>query len=150
MVPIRKCLFGLVVLAALVGFAFSQVGVAQTPADSVKVAEAKDNFHRSVVQAAFQAQRDGKISRGDLIRLRVAMLSPAFRKHAEDLAVTQMASSGSESVGGEAVPVDVDGKIDRGNINWEAIGEFLKVLIPLIIQLMDAFSWLHGGGSVWV
>ena len=97
--------------------------------DEIKVIEAKagDTFHRNVIKAAVKAQRDGKISRKDLRRLRVAMLSPAFREQAKQLAVVQMLSSEQA----DQIP-RVDGQID-----WDKLGDFLERIWPLILQLLD-------------
>ena len=94
-----------------------------------------DRFHRALIQAAVKQVRDGKMKRGELIRLRVAMLSPAFRAQAEDLAVIQMSASGSD-----AVPMTPDGAVDRASIDWDALLAFLEKLIPLILKLISAFG----------
>lgn len=105
------------------------------PQDGQRVETSVDRFHRALIAAAAKQVRDGKMKRGDLIRLRVAMLSPSFRKQAEDLAVIQMAASGSDGV-----PVGDDGRIDRASIDWDALFAFLEKLLPLILQLIDALS----------
>ena len=103
----------------------------------IPIEEVKDNpFHREVVKAAVAAQRAGKITRIELMKLRVAMLAPAFRERAEDLALTQMAASGEE------VPFKVadDGSIDRASIPWNDIAAFLERLVPIILMLLKAFG----------
>jgi hypothetical protein len=105
-------------------------------AESV-VAEARSDFHRALIVAARNRVKAGEMSRRDLMRLRIAMLSPAFAEHAEDLAVIQMSASGSDDV-----PLDASGQVDRARIDWEAIAAFLERLVPLIIQLIGIF----GGG----
>lgn len=105
--------------------------------DGQVVETSTDRFHRALLKAAAERVKDGKMKRVDLVRLRVAMLSPAFRKHAEDLAVTQMAASGSENV-----PIGEDGVIDRASIDWDAILAFLKEFIPILMELIKAFSVL--------
>ena len=102
-----------------------------------EVMEAETGFHRALIVAGRNRVKSGEMKRGELIRLRVAMLSPAFRDAAEDLAVIQMAASGSDNV-----PLDAEGQIDRAQIDWDAIIAFLEKLIPLIIKLIGIF----GGG----
>jgi hypothetical protein len=101
-------------------------------------------FHQALIRAAMKAQQEGKIKRVELIRLRLAMMSPAFRQHAEDLAIIQMAASGSDSV-----TLTDTGKIDRASIDWEKFLAFLEKLIPIILQLIDAFSFQYHFSQVF-
>lgn len=101
----------------------------------VKEVAAGDNFHRVVIETAVKQVKAGTMKRRELLKLRVAMLSPAFREAAEDLAVTQMAASGSD-----AIPLTPDGAIDRASIDWDAIIAFIEKLIPLIMRLMEIFG----------
>jgi hypothetical protein len=122
--------------------------VAVSPAKSAPVAVSFDlgespivetsagTFHGAVIQAAVQAQKAGKINRRDLITLRVAMLSPAFRSHVEDLALVQVAASGEDA----PFKVNADGSIDRTSIDWQGLASFLEKLVPLIIMLLKAFG----------
>ena len=93
------------------------------------------SFHRSVLVAMRKSVRAGKMKRVDALRVRVALLSPAYRKHAEDLAVTQMAFSGSD-----AVPLNDSGQVERAAIDWTALGDFIERLIPLLLQLLEIFG----------
>ncbi len=94
-------------------------------------------FHKGIVKAARQARKAGTITRGQQTKVQVAMLSPAFRKHAEDLAVIQMAFSGSDEV-----PMTEAGFVDRAAIDWDGLILFLEKLIPLILQLLEIFGGL--------
>jgi len=109
----------------------------ETPTVADEVADSSPAFHRALIIAAQQKVKAGEMTRGELLRLRVAMMSPAFRNAAEDLAVIQMGASGSENV-----PVGEDGEIERASINWDAIIKFLRELIPIIMDLIKIF----GGG----
>lgn len=95
-----------------------------------------NNFSRAIVKAAVAAQRSGTISRVDLFRLRVAMLSPSFRQQAEELAIIQMAASGEET----PFQYAEDGTIIRTAIDWEGLAAFLEKLLPLILTLLKAFG----------
>lgn len=88
------------------------------------------SFHRSIIKAALVAQERGEISRLDVIRLRFAMLSPAFRKHAEDLAVLQMYFHDGN------LPLNVDGTVNRSNIDWSKLMEYLIKLLPLFLEIL--------------
>lgn len=117
---------------------FGQDQVVTAAGQVASIQAASDNFHRSVIKAASKAVRDGKLKRVDLVRLRVAMLSPAFRERALDLAVIQMSASGADGL-----ELDENGLIDRASIDWEAFAAFLEKLLPLILQLIQAFGTLE-------
>lgn len=119
---------------------FSLLGAAAVPSspaaaqgdDEIKVIEAAagDNFHRNVIRSAVKLQKEGKIKRSELLRLRVAMISPAFRENAKELAKIQMLSSENA----EAIPMVGEG------IDWDALLAFIEKLIPLILKLIDAIT----------
>ncbi len=111
------------------GHAQTTITPANAPASSQVIG--RSDFHKGVVKAVGAAVRKGELSRSASIRIRVAMLSPAFRKHAEDLAVIQMAFSGDD------VPVNDDGTLNRAGINWEELIIFLEKLLPLILKLLE-------------
>ena len=103
----------------------------------IPIEEVKDNpFHREVIKAAVGAQRAGKITRIELMKLRVAMLAPAFRERAEELALIQVSSSGEEL----PFKFNEDGSIDKASINWEGLAAFLERLVPIILMLLKAFG----------
>lgn len=113
---------------------FEPIELLDTDRSSLVDVAAETPFAKTVAKAARKMRREGKITRLQQIRLRVAMLSPAFRQHAEELAVVQMAFSGGD------VPMDTDGKVDVASINWEGLADFIERLIPLIMKLMEIFS----------
>jgi hypothetical protein len=96
----------------------------------------QESFRKSVIKAAQSLQQKGELKRSEVVKLRVALLSPSFRQRAEDLAVIQMSASG------EDVPVDENGLIQRANIDWDKLLAFLEKLIPIILQLITAFSYI--------
>ena len=97
--------------------------------------EAPTSFHRNVVKAAMELHKKGEIKRSQLLRLRICMLSPAFRQSAEELAITQMVFSGAEGV-----PMSSDGVVDRSQIDWDKLLEFLEKLVPIILQIISIFG----------
>lgn len=109
--------------------------LARSGAMETAVDEAGVKFHRALIQAAVKANKDGKLKRAELIKIRVAMLSPGFRRHAEDLAITQIASSDSENV-----PMTPDGAVDRAAIDWDGLLEFLTKFLPILLELLKALS----------
>ncbi|QDV84973.1 hypothetical protein TBK1r_39250 [Stieleria magnilauensis] len=105
-------------------------------AENLIETEASDGFRRAVINASREARRSGMITVRDAALLRVALISPSFRQAAEDLAVTQMAFSGDPAV--DDLPRKTSGEIDRTAIDWEGFGAFMKVFIPLLIELLIA------------
>jgi len=96
-----------------------------------------NKFRSALLKSAQEAAKKGELRRIDVIRLRVATLSPAFLERAQELAVIQMALSGDE------VPTDADGKIEVSRIDWEGLIAFLERLVPLILKLIDLFAFNH-------
>lgn len=122
--------FAVCLLISVPSISIAQVDV-QTA--EVSVVEAGDDvFHRQVIRAAVELNRKGELSRRDVIKLRVAMISPAFREKAQELAVIQMNASGSENAPGPDV--------DPVSIDWDGLSTFLEKLVPLILMLIQAFS----------
>jgi len=98
----------------------------------VQIVEAADKgFHRQLILAAIDAAKSGEIKRVDVIRLRIGLMSPAFREHCEDLAVTQMYFSGGD------LPMTEAGVVDRASIDWGSLAAFLEKLLPLILKLLE-------------
>jgi hypothetical protein len=104
-------------------------------AQSPVVEEVSNNkFRSALLKAAQEAAKKGELKRIDVVRLRVATLSPAFLERAEMLAKVQMSASG------EDIPVDEDGRIEIRD--WDAFLQFLIKLLPLLLKLLDAFTFL--------
>ena len=109
-----------------------------TPPPKQDVAEqvSRNPFRQALLKAADAAAKKGELRRLDVVRLRVATLSPAFLERAEELAKIQMAASGEE------VPIGEDGKIEIRD--WAEFGAFLEKLLTLILRLFDALTFLPG------
>jgi hypothetical protein len=117
----------------LIGFCCSVVVAQEKPpvVEQVRV----NKFRQSLLKAADAAAKAGEIKRADVVRLRVATLSPAFLERAEMLAKVQMSASG------EDVPLGEDGQIEVRD--WDAFLEFLTKLIPIILELLKMFSMVE-------
>jgi hypothetical protein len=102
----------------------------------VPIEKARSEISVELVKAATALQRKGEITRIQLVRLRVAMLSPAFRQKVEDLAVVQMSASGEDG----PFEVDENGEIRRETIDWNGLATFLEKLVPLVLALIKAFG----------
>ena len=111
------------------------------PKQDVAEQVARNPFRSALLKAADAAAKKGELRRLDVVRLRVATLSPAFLERAQELAVVQMSFSGDDL--GD-IPVDTDGKIEVSRIDWEGLIAFLERLVPLILKLIDLFAFLPG------
>jgi hypothetical protein len=130
--------FILVVLAAFLSSTIS-LQPSAVQAQSPVVEEVSNNkFRSALLKAAQEAAKKGELRRIDVVRLRVATLSPAFLERAEMLAKVQMSASG------EDIPVGEDGRIEVRD--WGAFLEFLERLLPLLLKLLDLFAF-NGGQS---
>lgn len=111
------------------------------PAAGSSIVEAKQeasaSFRSTLLRAISEARKSGKINFRDAVKLRVAMLSPAFVERAQELAVAQVAFSGEES---ELIPIDENGVVQVDGINWEGLAKFLEAFVPLLISLLKAFG----------
>ena len=121
------------------------VAVSNPPKKSsdVPVEKSRSEISVELIKAATTLQKKGEITRLQLVRLRVAMLSPSFRQKVEDLAVIQMAASGEDG----PFETDENGEIRRETINWEGLAVFLEKLVPLVLALIKAFGGLAQNGQ---
>lgn len=109
----------------------------RTQADFSPIEMGSDKFWRTQVKAIAAARRAGKISAADALKLRTALFSPAFRDQCKQLCVTQMVFSGESD---EFIPRTETGAVDVAKINWEGLAEFLERMVPLILQILQAFG----------
>lgn len=92
----------------------------------------RGSFHAGVLRAIRAKVRSGELTRAEGVRLRVSMLSPDFRKHAYNLAITQIKSSGAQGA-----PLTPSGELDEAAIDWDGLTAFLEALVQFIQQLQD-------------
>ena len=109
-----------------------QVGVQEQAVTPTRLQ--RSPFHKSVVFAIGKQRQAGKLTMRQAVRLRTAMMSPAFRERAKELAVIQMAFSGGE------VPMNEAGFVDQTAIDWEGLATFLERLVPILLQLLAAYG----------
>ena len=99
---------------------------------------ARPVFYAQVLRAIPAAVRDGTLSRRDALRLRFAMISPAFRSQCRQLAKIQVLSSG------EQIPTSMtNSEIDWSGDIWS---EFFKLLLPILLELLEQILQGLGGG----
>lgn len=132
----RMTRFLLILTLCLLGILLPSSTQAQDTPPKQDVAEqvSRNPFRQALLKAADAAAKKGELRRLDVVRLRVATLSPAFLEQAETLAKIQMAASGEE------VPIGEDGKIEIRD--WSEFALFLERLLELILKLIDAFAFM--------
>lgn len=109
---------------------------APAPEKTAVVEVAQSGFRKVFIRAIQEERKEGNISTREAIALRVASFSPAFLKKAQDVAVIQIALSD----GADDLPVTETGAIDVANIDWDALLEFIKALLPIILQILAALG----------
>jgi len=107
------------------------------PASQEMVVPKRDAFYAAMIKAIKAKRQKGEMSARQALRLRVALISPAFRAKAEDLAVTQMAFS---EQGEDYLKRTAEGKVDRASIDWEGVTLFLEKLMPFLLQLLELLA----------
>lgn len=89
-------------------------------------------FRRALVEAATQEYRAGNLSRLDLARVRMAaFLRPLAMREA------QMAVADEAFAAGLVHDV---GATEAFDFDWEKLIEFIKTILPLIIQIISLFT----------
>ena len=107
---------------------------AVTPSE-VAVQTQPVTFEVAITRAIERQVASGDLTRESAIRLRVAMRSSSFRHHAENLAMVQIAFSGSANA-----PFDENGKLDRSRVKWGELSMYADRLLPMYVQLLDMFG----------
>lgn len=113
--------------------------VVNAPLPNAQQSRARSPFNIVMNRAIAKQARAGTITRRQGMRLRIAMLSPAFEREARDLIVTQM-YYGVDEASAPFLPLDADGKVEVGRIDWEAIAAFIERMIPVLLQLLEIFG----------
>jgi hypothetical protein len=123
------CLFGLACCSSVKG--------QETPPPKSDVVQqmAANPFRRELLKAIPAGVERKEITRAQAMTLRAACFSPAFLRMAEVVARVQM------SMSGEDVPEGEDGKLEVRD--WSAFFDFLVKLLPILLDLIDRFSFLQ-------
>ena len=83
-------------------------------------------FRAAVIKSGEQAVRSGELSRMDLMRLRLATMSPKVLEKMHQAAAEQVLSDGMAA--------------SYGAIDWNQLLAFIKELLPIILELIKLFS----------
>lgn len=93
-------------------------------------------FRRSLIRAAEEAFKANEIKRLDLMRIRVASLSPKVLDRLE-LAIKEQAIA----EGKHEVAIGPDGQV-VANFDWSKLIPFIRELVPLVLQIIDLITSL--------
>lgn len=84
------------------------------------------NFRPALIAAAEEAARDGQITRSELFKIRILSLFPRKLAELEECCTAQAVSTGVAQ--------------NAGAIDWAALLEFIKGLLPIILQILQIFA----------
>ncbi len=106
--------------AQLPGVVESQAVMGEPSAKSLK------EFRAAVIKAGEQAVKSGELSRLDLMRLRLATMSPKVLEKMHQAASEQILSDGLAA--------------SYSAIDWSQLLAFIKEILPIILELIKLFS----------
>lgn len=94
------------------------------------MATATKGFRRALLAAAQQARDEGRINGWEMFRIRTASaLQPARLREAQEAVMDQACAAGLMS----------DGAGDAEGFDWAALLDFIKELLPIILQIIAMF-----------
>jgi hypothetical protein len=116
----------------------TSVGVAvplapRSEVDSLGFKQRKSS-RQAIVDACQEAHVQGTITASQLQAIKLATRSPRMLQRMEDLIVERAQSSGAY-----AFTLDSHGDVVMSAINWEAIGDFIIKIAPIIFKLIELF-----------
>ena len=115
-----------------------------SPAESsVQWFGSRKRSRQVIVEAAEKAQAEGTIDASQLQAIKLAARSPRMLARIEDLIVEKAQASGAYQF-----QLDRNGDVIAAAINWEAIGDFIIKIAPLIFKLIEMFAVYEQAGDV--
>jgi len=97
---------------------------------------------QAILEAAQQAYNQRGIEERELQAIKIAVKSPRMLARMEDLILEKAQSSGAYSF-----PLDANGDVIKAKVDWEAIGDFILKIAPLIFKLIEMFALNDPGVS---
>lgn len=125
--------FGRDVDGALITSVGVGVAVAPSSVDTMGF-RARKSSRQAIVDACQEAHVQGTITASQLQAIKLATRSPRMLQRMEDLIVERAQSSGAY-----AFTLDANGDVVMSAINWEAIGDFIIKIAPIIFKLIELF-----------
>lgn len=90
---------------------------------------------QAVLEAAQQAYNQRLIEERELQAIRIAVKSPRMLSRIEDLILEKAQSSGAYTFA-----LDAHGEPIKALVDWEAIGDFILKIAPIIFKLIEMFA----------
>lgn len=94
-------------------------------------------FKGSLRKAISEARKADKIDVRTAFKLQSMTFSPAFVQAAQNLAVTQIVLSGENA---EQVPRTDTGAVNTAGINWDGLGKFLQLFLPILLDFLKGLG----------
>lgn len=94
----------------------------------------KKTSRQAILDACQEAHVQGTLTASQLQAIKLATRSPRMLQRMEDLIVERAQTSGAY-----AFTLDSKGDVVMSAINWEAIGDFILKIAPIIFKLIELF-----------
>lgn len=127
-------------LITSVGVVGQSVSVAPSVEVSALGIKKRKESRQAVLEAAQQAYNQRLIEERELQAIKIAVKSPRMLSRIEDLILEKAQSSGAYTFA-----LDANGDPIKAKVDWEAIGDFILKIAPLIFKLIEMFA-LHDPG----
>ncbi len=92
----------------------------------------------AILEAANKAHDACTINSDELRAIKLACMSPRMLAKIEDLIVEKAQNSGAYTFA-----LKSNGEVDKAAIDWEAIGDFILKIAPIIFKLIELFAVLE-------
>ena len=92
----------------------------------------------AILEAANKAHDACTINSDELRAIKLACMSPRMLAKIEDLIIEKAQNSGAYTFA-----LKSNGEVDKAAIDWEAIGDFILKIAPIIFKLIELFAVLE-------
>lgn len=119
------------------GYLITSIGEPASPSAEVSALGIRKRkaSREAILEAANRAHADCTINSDELKAIRLACMSPRMLAKIEDLIIEKAQNSGAYTFALKA-----NGEVDKAAIDWEAIGDFILKIAPIIFKLIELFA----------
>ncbi len=129
------------------GYLITSIGTTQTQSSQAEVSSLgvrkRKASREAILEAANKAHSESTISSDELRAIRLACKSPRMLATIEDMIIEKAINSGAYSF-----TLKANGEVDKAAIDWEAIGDFILKIAPIIFKLIELFAILEQANPV--